>query len=110
VADWPSLKQVRQLLRLQPDTAEDALIDQARLAAIDWCFQRTGQRWDPADAGGLLPDSVYQAATLLAARYYRRRDSLDGTIGWGDLGVIRVGNRDPDVEALLGPYVPMVFG
>jgi len=108
MADWPSLKQVRLLLRLQPDTAEDALIDQARLAAIDWCNRRTGYRFDDVD--GDLPDAVYQAATLLAARWYRRRDSLDGTIGWGDLGVIRVGNRDPDVEALLAPWLPVVFG
>ena len=44
-------------------------------------------------------------------RLYRRRDSTDGTIGFGDAGVMRIGRTDPDIEALYdkGAVGPMVF-
>ena len=44
-----------------------------------------------------------------AGRLYRRRDSVDGTIGWGDMGVVRVGPKDPDIETLIAPYLNVVF-
>ena len=109
MADWPDLKEVRTLLRANPDAVEDSVIDTARLAAIDACSRRTGDRWPPSGAPD-LPDAVHQAALLYSARLYRRRDSLDGTVGWGDLGVVRIGRWDPDIEAMLAPYLPVVFG
>jgi hypothetical protein len=45
-----------------------------------------------------------------AARLYRRRDTIDGTIGFGDVGVVRVGRYDADVESLYSAVGPLVFG
>lgn len=106
-AGWPDLKAVRTLLRLAPDPTEDAVIDAARLAAIDYGVSRTGSLW-PADSV-LIPDALYEAALLDASRLYRRRDSIDGTVAWGDMGVVRVGKADPDVERLYSLYAPVVF-
>jgi hypothetical protein len=107
-ATWPKLADVRSWLRMQPDAAEDALIDAARVAAIDYGVNRTGNRW-PVDAAD-VPDAVARAAVMDASRIYRRRDSLDGTVSWGDMGVVRIGRADPDVERLYTLYAPVVFG
>jgi Phage gp6-like head-tail connector protein len=105
---WPTLADVRAWLRLQPDASEDAVIDMARTAAIDYGINRTGEKW-PVEATD-VPDAVSQACTMDAGRIYRRRDSLDGTVAWGDMGAIRVGRADPDVERLYALYAPLVFG
>jgi hypothetical protein len=104
---WPKLADVRSWLRLAPDAAEDAVIDQCRLAAIAYGIGRTGSQW-LADTT-TLPDAVFQACVMDAGRIYRRRDSLDGTIAWGDMGVVRVGRADPDTERLYALYAPLVF-
>lgn len=52
-----------------------------------------------------VPADVTQAALLLATRLYRRKDSPEGVIGSADFGTIRVTSRDPDVRAMLEPYV-----
>lgn len=52
-----------------------------------------------------VPADVTQAALLLATRLYRRKDSPEGVVGSADFGLVRVTNRDPDVRALLEPYV-----
>jgi hypothetical protein len=104
---WPRLADVRSWLRLQPDAAEDAVIDQCRTAAIAYGVSRTGSQW--LSDTTTLPDAVFQACVMDAGRIYRRRDSLDGTIAWGDMGVVRVGRADPDVERLYGLYAPLVF-
>jgi hypothetical protein len=52
-----------------------------------------------------VPDGVAQAALLLAARLYRRKDSPQGVLGSADWGTIRVSRFDPDVDALLEPYI-----
>lgn len=51
-----------------------------------------------------VPVAVKQAAILLAMRQFKRYDSPLGVAGFGDLGAIRVGRVDPDVEALLAPF------
>lgn len=56
-----------------------------------------------------VPDGVTQAAALLAARLYRRKDSPQGVLGSADWGVIRVSRFDPDVESLIAPYI-LMFG
>jgi hypothetical protein len=105
---WPTLPQVRAWLRLQPNDAEDLVIDQARLAAIDYGMGRTGNVWD-VDAV-TVPYAVAMAATMDASRIYRRRDSIDGTIQWSDGGAVRIGRADADVERLYAGYAPVVFG
>jgi hypothetical protein len=105
---WPTLSDVRSWLRLQPDPTEDAVIDMARTAAVDYGINRTGQLW-PVDAAN-VPDAVAQACVMDAAYIYRARDTTDGTVAWGDMGAIRVGRSDPRVERLYGLYAPLVFG
>jgi len=115
MAAWPTLPEVRAYLRLQADPKEDAIIDQARNAAIEYGVRRfgkdatTGNDLYPVDTTD-LPESARQACQIHAARLYKRRDSVDGTIGFGDLGAIRVGRVDADVEALYAQRARMVFG
>jgi hypothetical protein len=52
-----------------------------------------------------VPTAVKQATILLASRGFKRYDSALGVAGFGDLGAIRVSRTDPDVTALLEPYV-----
>lgn len=123
MAAWPTLKEVRTFLRLQPDPDQDGIISTALAAAVDYGVGRMGfvvtldidgatliytPRYPP-DATD-LPDSAHQACVMDAARLYRRRDSVDGTIGFGDMGAIRVGRTDADVERLYARAAPLVFG
>lgn len=111
MAAWPTLQEVRVFLRLQPDPTEDAVISSALAAAIDYGTRRLGgiPPTYPPDTTA-LPDASHQAALMHAARLYRRRDTADGTIGFGELGPVRVGSRDPDIDALYALDAPLVFG
>lgn len=52
-----------------------------------------------------VPDPVIQACIIQSARIYKRNDSPTGVMGFGDMGIIRVGTQlDPDVRQLLEPY------
>ena len=51
-----------------------------------------------------VPTDIKQATILLAMRQFKRYDSPLGVAGFGDLGVVRVGRIDPDIEALIMPY------
>jgi len=51
-----------------------------------------------------VPTDVRQATILLAMRQFKRYDSPLGVAGFGDIGAIRVGRTDPDIEALVMPY------
>jgi len=111
MAFYPTLKEVRALLRLQPDPNEDGFITTALVAAIDYCNRRTNYRYPiPPYDDGSLPDAAHEACLLHAARLYRRRDSLDGTLAFGDMGIVRVGRFDPDIDAMYAAIGPMVFG
>ena len=111
MAFYPKLPEVRSFLRLQPDPAEDGIITTALAAAVDYCNRRTNYKYPvPPSDDGTLPDAAHQACLIHAARLYRRRDTVDGTIGFGDLGVVRVGRVDPDIEALYSLVGPLVFG
>lgn len=110
------------MLRLQPDPAEDGVIQTALSAAVEYGVGRMGSTWLLMPDGSLervpnypddatdLPDRAHEACLLHAARLYRRRDSIDGTLGFGDLGVVRVGRTDADVDALYASVGPVVFG
>lgn len=52
-----------------------------------------------------VPDEIAEAARLLAARLYKRKDSPEGVLGSSEWGVSRVSRTDPDVEALIAPFV-----
>lgn len=57
-----------------------------------------------------VPDEIAQATLLLANRLYLRKDSPEGVLGSSEWGVVRLSRWDPDVEALIGPYVLAGFG
>ena len=56
-----------------------------------------------------IPTAVKQACIILSMRQFKRYDSPTGVMGFGDLGVMRVGRVDPDVEKLLMPFRKMSF-
>lgn len=51
-----------------------------------------------------VPSDIKQATILLAMRQFKRYDSPLGVAGFGDIGAIRVGRMDPDVDALIQPF------
>jgi len=111
VTDWPTLPEVRAFLRVV-GTEEDTVIDQARAAAVDFGNRRTAYRWVPGSSSSWvqpMPAAVHEAAVIHAARLYKRRDSIDGTVGWADVGLTHVGRVDPDVEALYAAVGPFAF-
>jgi hypothetical protein len=56
------------------------------------------------------PEPVSQAALIKAARIFRRKDSPDGIAGQSEFGVVRISrSEDPDVLALLAPYMDVGF-
>ena len=56
-----------------------------------------------------VPTAVKQACIILSMRQFKRYVSPTGVMGFGDLGVMRVGRVDPDVEKLLMPFRKMGF-
>ena len=52
-----------------------------------------------------VPDNVDQAADIQASRLFKRADSPEGVLGSSEWGVIRLSRRDPDVYALIEPYI-----
>jgi hypothetical protein len=52
-----------------------------------------------------VPHDVKQACIILSMRQFKRYDSPLGVAGFGDIGAMRVTRVDPDVQALLEPYV-----
>lgn len=52
-----------------------------------------------------IPDDVTAAAVLKAVSLFKRKDAPFGVAGFGDFGVVRIGRYDPDVTALLQPFV-----
>jgi len=51
-----------------------------------------------------VPTAIKQATIILAMRLFKRLDSPLGIAGFGDMGQMRVGRQDPDVEALIAPF------
>jgi hypothetical protein len=52
-----------------------------------------------------VPDEVVQATLLQAGRLYRRKDSPEGVAGSAEWGIVRVPALDPDVRAMIDPYM-----
>jgi hypothetical protein len=52
-----------------------------------------------------VPDAVYNACLLMAARLFRRRNTPEGFAAGESFGAIRVSSKvDPDAAMLLNPY------
>jgi hypothetical protein len=111
---WPVVDDVKGMLRMRTgDPLEDPIMARALEAAIDYGETLTNGRFHRRGADGVdeldVPPGPWEACLLHACRLYRRRDSLDGTIGWGEQGIVRVGRVDPDVAALYGAAAWNVF-
>lgn len=52
-----------------------------------------------------VPEDISMATLLLASRLYLRKDSPEGVLASAEFGSIRVSRWDPDVDALVAPYV-----
>ncbi|MFJ6645773.1 head-tail connector protein [Streptomyces sp. NPDC091290] len=52
-----------------------------------------------------VPDAVAEAALIQASRLYKRKDSPEGIIGSAEWGVRNLSRRDPDVWALIEPFI-----
>lgn len=57
-----------------------------------------------------VPDDIAEAAMIQASRLYKRKDSPEGIIGSAEWGVRNLSRRDPDVWALIEPYILPGFG
>ena len=56
-----------------------------------------------------IPSAIKQATILSSLRAYKRYESPTGVLGFSDMGVVRVGRLDPDVERLIQPYRKIRF-
>jgi len=56
-----------------------------------------------------IPSAIKQATILASLRAYKRYESPTGVLGFSDMGVVRVGRLDPDVERLIQPYRKLSF-
>ncbi|MBN0043118.1 phage gp6-like head-tail connector protein [Streptomyces actuosus] len=57
-----------------------------------------------------VPDDIAEATLIQATRLYKRKDSPEGIIGSAEWGVRNLSRRDPDVWALIEPYILPGFG
>lgn len=95
---------------LGPDNADAVWRPWTQIrGSAGWVIQHGKVRVTAQWGWPAIPDEITQAATLLAARLYRRKDSPQGVIASADWGSVRVSRTDPDVEALIGPFVIPAF-
>ncbi len=85
-----------------------------RIYAVgDYWFPQAGQEATVQVTGTFgftsVPTAIKQATVLLSARIFKRNDSPGGVMGFGDLGIIRVGRMDPDIEKLIQPFRKIRF-
>ena len=57
-----------------------------------------------------VPADIAEAALIQASRLYKRKDSPEGIIGSAEWGVRNLSRRDPDVWALIEPFLLTGFG
>lgn len=57
-----------------------------------------------------VPADVKEAALIQAGRLAKRRTSPEGVTGSAEWGVVRLSRRDPDVWALIEPFILPGFG
>lgn len=75
-----------------------------RITGSDWTgntYVRVTARWGWPD----VPAAIRQAVLIQATRLYKRRDSPEGVVGVAEWGTVRVTRTDPDVMALIAPYM-----
>lgn len=102
--DGPTTKeQVKAHLGIT-DSDDDAAISDAVAAVngmvLGWPVAQVADT-DPAPADWTGYPRLVYGATLLAARYFRRRNSPDGVTSLGDGSPAYIARTDPDVAQLL---------
>jgi hypothetical protein len=102
VSDQADLDLLRARLGVKGDDANGNLARSLDVATA-WVEDRV---YVEPDAGyGRRHPEVTEAILLIASRLFARRNSPEGVAGWGDLGVVRIIARDPDVDALLERHI-----
>ncbi|MEV2240579.1 phage gp6-like head-tail connector protein [Micromonospora sp. NPDC049891] len=94
--------------RTEPDNAvaHNQPITYLRLPGSNWAISLRAEARVTAKWGWpAVPDQVVQATLLQAARLFKRKDSVGGTVGNEEFGFLRITRVDPDVESLLRPFV-----
>lgn len=80
-------------------------------AAEDYIRSRC--RWPAVLSDGTRatpPAALVEAVRILTGRYLARRNTPTGVVGMDDMGAVRLPGSDADVEALIGPWKPVIFG
>jgi hypothetical protein len=95
-----------------PDNAlADGLpVNGLRLVSSSWGTSVTRVRVTAKFGWPTVPEDIAEAATIQASRLFKRKDSPEGVMGSAEWGVVRLSRRDPDVWALIEPYVLPGFG
>lgn len=104
MATWPELADAKAAIG-ETNTADEPDLEACLAAAIDFlshrCYIEYTTDTPPA---AIVSDAVRRACVMLTARLFKRRSSVEGVAGFGDLGAVRVSSVDPDIEQLIAPY------
>lgn len=120
-ADWPDRIETGDLVSVTTLTVDGTVWDASayeldgfgatatRIVATGASRFPVGQRKAVSVAGVFgwpaVPVAIREAALLLAARYFKRKDSPLGIqVGKQEFGNLSIPGRDPDVERLIQPY------
>lgn len=113
---WPPQRdELKVDTSLEDGDQDDARLDQTLNAAVAYVERVHRGRVDFLDPplGALpVPDADMVLGTLrLAARLHNRRRSPDGMVAAAELGSVRVGTGDADIDKLLrlGRWAPSVI-
>lgn len=104
MATWPNVTEALQAIG-EVNTVDEAEVESCLAAAIDVLGARCDLSLDE-DEVVVVPDAVRRACVMYTARLLKRRFSPEGVaaIGFDGTG-LRVSRVDPDIEALIAPYV-----
>jgi hypothetical protein len=86
-----------------PSTSEAATLAEL-VAAVPPSIRIICDRTDEWAGPDDVPEPVAEAALLFEGRLWQRRNSLDGTVGFGDAGIVTIARNDVDVVRLLAGY------
>jgi len=106
MAVWPTRTDLEEWLGPHNLGSDSAVLVDVLAAASSKIRQKLDPALLPTDTA-VCPDPVRQAILLEAARLSTRQHSANGVIAaaGGDFA-IRVSRLDPDVAALIRPYMP----
>ena len=94
--------------QLEPGNRPERPYDRLRAIAYQ-CFPYAYEEYTVAVTGTwgwpAVPAPVKQATLLLGTRLYKRKDTIEGAIGFADAGAaLRISGMDPDVAAIIARY------